>query len=145
MSVTSGTYANASIRATDTATTSTKIIECTGWTMTREGVEGAYASNNTAGYRRRVIGTKDAKGTIKGVYDPATPIEAVIAVGDRVFLQLHVPSSTATIGHKFYARITGGPDYDGDIEEGKPSTWSCGYAIDDSAPAFNSSALVAPS
>lgn len=140
MAVTSGTFANASIATTDTATTSTAIIECTGWTLTRTGVDGAYASNASGGNRRRVIGTKDATGQITGVYDPATPIEVVIEVGDRVYLKLH---NTATQGHKLYARITSGPDYNGDIAEGQPAMWTCGFAQDDNNPSFGTT-LTAP-
>ncbi len=140
MAVISGTLANVSIKATDTATTSTKVIECTGWTMTRSGVDGAYASNATNGNRRRVIGTKDASGDVSGVYDPDSPIEAVMQVGDRVYLQLH---TTSTKGHKLYARITSGPDYGGDIEEGQPAKWKCGWAADDNSPTYNTT-LVAP-
>lgn len=142
MAVQSGTYANCSLQTTDTATTSTAVIECTGWTLDRTVVEGAYASNNTNGQRRRTTGTKDATGTITGVYDPSTPIEAVMGVGDRVFLQLH---NSATLGHKLYARITGGPSYGQDIQEGGNATWTCNWGQDDSSPSFNVTTLVAPS
>ena len=140
MAVTSGTYGNVSILASEAATTSTAVVECTGWTMDRPAVDGAYASNNTNGYRRRVTGTKDATGTITGVYDPASPIEAVMAVGDQVVLQLH---NSATLGHKLTARITGGPNYGQDIQEGNPATWTCNWGNDDSAPEFNTT-LVDP-
>lgn len=141
MAVTSGTYANASLKATDTSTTSTAVIECTGWTMSRPAVEGAYASNATNGNRRRVTGTKDATGTITGVYDPVTPVEGVAAVGDLVYLQLH---NTATLGHKLWARITGGPDYGQDIQEGTPATWTLNWGGDDNLPVFNTT-LIDPS
>lgn len=141
MAVTSGTFANVALRTTDTATTSTKIIECTGWTMERPAVEGAYASNNTNGYRRRVTGTKDATGTITAIYDPDSPIEAQMQVGDRVYLQLH---NKSTLGHKFYARITGGPNYGQDIQEGSVAAVTFNWGNDDSAPVYNTT-IIAPS
>ena len=141
MAVTSGTSANVSLRDDDADVTATKIVECTGWTMEKSAVDGAYASNNTGGYRRRVAGTKDVTGTISGVYDPATPIEAVLALGSRYFVQFH---NTSTQGHKFYVRILGGPSYGGDIKDGNPAEWTCSWGIDDAAPTFNT-VVVAPS
>ena len=141
MAVTSGTSANVSLKANDAATSATAVINATGWTLDRTAVEGAYACNSTGGNRRRVSGTKDATGTISGVYDPATPIEAVMQVGDRVYLQLHL---TSTIGSKLYARITAGPSYAGDIEEGQPSRWTYNWAQDDNSPTWNTT-VIAPS
>lgn len=143
MSMTSGTSANVTLldiasgsddSVAPVDTTATKVIHATGWTMTRDVVESTYATNQTNGNRRRVAGTKDAKGTISGVYDPASPIEAQISPGARLQLQLHI---TDILGHQIKARILSGPDYNGDIEEGTVAKWVCSWAQDDNLPLFN--------
>lgn len=132
MAVQSGTSANVTLLDNDADTSATKVFEATGWTCDRSAVETSYCSNTTNGNRRTKAGTKDAKGTVTGVYDPSNKIETQLDVGSRVLLQLHV---TDVLGHQLYATITG-LSYGGDINEGTIPTWTANWAQDDDSPSF---------
>ncbi len=138
--VQSGQYGNITVQQTSylspyAATGDAEVVtEATNWQMQRSAVSGAYASNKTKGWRRRVTGTKDVTGSIGGVYDVTLPIETQLDIGKRVYLRLY---TSATKGHAFYARITGGPNYGMDIAEGNVPTWECSWEMDDPDPQFN--------
>jgi len=102
---------------------SSNLVECTGWTWDRNVASHAYASCATAGYKKRVAGTKDSTGTASGIYDPADQIDDLIDIGDLVSLLLYVtaikyytvPSLVVSVGLEV------------DVEEGEIIRWELGF------------------
>lgn len=68
--------------------------ECTQWSWSRTVSDHAYASCATAGFKKRVAGTKDHSGSIGGKFDSADSPEDYFDEGDLVTLNLYV-STTA--------------------------------------------------
>lgn len=138
MTVESGQYGRVS---KDVSGTITAIAECLEWTLQKTAPNRAYASCNTGGYKRTVVGTKQISGTIRTMYQRDTPIETFLDIGDRILLQLH---TDATAGHKFWVVITGGPDYGQDIDDGLPPEANIQWMMDDPAPSFNTTLTAIP-
>lgn len=138
MSVDSGQYGKIS---KDVGGTITAITECTNWSISKATPTTRYASCSTGGYSRTVTGVKQISGTIAGMFDRANPIEQILDIGDRILLQLHY---NATAGHKFWVRITSGPNYNQDIKEGTAPEWTANWEMDDPAPAFNTTLTAIP-
>ena len=96
MAAVSGQYGKISIGASNVA-------ECQSWSWSRSIADHAYASCATAGFKKRVAGTKDHSGSLGGVLDPADPVEDYFDEGDLVTLNLYV---TATAYYIVPAMIT---------------------------------------
>ena len=101
------------------------LIECTGWSFDRSVAEHVYASCATSGYKKRVAGTKDGTGELRGVLDPADPIEGYINEGDQVTLLLYF---TAAKYHSVPAQINN-ISVEVDVEEGEIVRWTAGFGI----------------
>lgn len=101
------------------------LVECTGWSMSKEAADHAYATCATGGYKRRITGTKDATGDVKGVLDPNAEIEAQIDVGFYVTYWLYItPSKYYTVPAAVLSL-----DIEVDIEEGDVIRWTSGYGL----------------
>lgn len=50
------------------------VWEAKKWSFTPKSNNPSYASNKTAGYKRRVAGIKDGTGNIEGVWNPGQPV-----------------------------------------------------------------------
>ncbi len=101
------------------------ITECSFWAFDRTAAEHAYASCSTGGYKKRVPGTKDGGGSLKGYYDPTDPVENYITEGASVTLKLYVSTT------KFYSvpAIINKLHIETDIEEGAPIPWEAEFGI----------------
>lgn len=62
----------------DGGTTYVNLREATKWNWSAKVNTHEYASNFTGGVRRRLRGTKQASGSINGVYDPYNPIQSQV-------------------------------------------------------------------
>ena len=62
------------------------LAEITHWTFQTRSENVAYGSSATGGFRRRVAGVKDGRGTIRGKLDPSDPTTDVFDEGDSVTL-----------------------------------------------------------
>lgn len=71
----------------------TQLAEITSWTFTAEINILEYASNKTAGVKRKLSGSKMASGALEGVYDPQIPIHTQIQEGSEVTLDLFYTAS----------------------------------------------------
>lgn len=60
----------------DAKISSTQILETQEWSFKAEVNILEYASNATAGIKKKLSGNKSASGTLKGVYDPFNPVWA---------------------------------------------------------------------
>lgn len=101
------------------------LIECTGWSFDRQVAEHVYASCATGGYKKRIAGTKDGSGELRGIFDPDDPIEGYINEGDHVTLLLYF---SATKYHSVPAQINS-INIDTDIEEGDIVRWTAQFGI----------------
>lgn len=101
------------------------LVECTGWDFDRQVAEHVYASCSTSGYKKRIAGTKDGGGEVRGVLDPTDPIENYIEEGDLVTLLLYF---TATQYHSVPAMIIKLSE-SADVEEGEIIRWTATFGI----------------
>lgn len=110
---------------------SSTIAQLTGWTCDIDLGIVTYVAVSGAPWQRAVRGNKKASGTIKGKYDPNSPIEAVINTDSLIALVLYHNatqrwiSMTGLIGKITYAaEIDGQP---GTIQE-----WTATFESDGS-------------
>jgi len=130
MTVTSGRYARVAI---DDGSV-TAVVECTGWSVSKSTQVTKYASCSTGGYMASIAGSLDISGTISGMFDPDSPIESQLNLGDLVTLQLHY---SALKGHELDVIIVSGPDYTFDVKSGEAPEWTAQWALRDANPEFN--------
>jgi hypothetical protein len=102
---------------------SSNLVECMNWTFDRKAAEHAYASCNTGGYKKRIAGTKDGTGTIRGLQDSADPIENYIIEGSSVTLRLYWTAA------KYYSvpAIVNSLKTEVDIDDGAPVPWDADF------------------
>lgn len=104
---------------------SSNLTECMFWSFDRTAADHAYASCATGGYKKRVAGTKDGTGNLKGEQDPANPIETFFVEGSLATLLLYYTAS------KFYtvpAMITR-LHVETDIDDGAIVPWEADFGI----------------
>ena len=65
-----------------------ELDEVTGWEFTHSMTDESYASCRSRGKRRRVDGTEDATGSVKGVYNDDASIHDVVKIGDTGVIHL---------------------------------------------------------
>lgn len=107
---------------------SSSLTECQGWTFKRTVTDHQYRSCGTIGadgkvYTKRVVGGSDATGTIKGLQDPADPIENYLVEGSSITLRLYW---TAAKYYNVPALITS-LDVEADMDSGVPVPWSADF------------------
>lgn len=102
----------------------TSICEIRKWSFNPKSNNPSYASNKTAGYKRRVAGVKDGSGSMEGAWDPATPAVAVIDVGTDVTLKLYINAT------QFYSvpAVIDSFKVDVDVDGGEIISWSSDFA-----------------
>lgn len=107
---------------------SSNMTECQGWTFKRTANTHPYKSCNTAGtdgkiYTKRVTGGSDATGTLKGLQDPADPIDNYFVEGSSITLRLYWTAS------KYYQvpAVIASLDIEVDIDSGVPIPWSADF------------------
>lgn len=105
---------------------SSNATECSYWSFDRTAAEHAYASCATGGYKKRVAGTKDGSGSLRGFQDPTNPIESFFVEGSSVTLKLYYTAA------KFYsvpAMITR-LHTECDIDDGAVVPWEADFGAD---------------
>ncbi len=104
----------------------TTLAEITQWTFQTRSNNVAYGSSATAGYRRRVAGAKDGRGTIRGKLDPADPLTNAFEEGDTVTLQLYLDAS------RFYSvpALIDTLQFEVDIDSGDIVGWVAEFSTD---------------
>lgn len=117
MAAMSGTLAKVMIGAST-------LVECTGWTYTRSAILHAYASCNTSGYKKRVKGTMDSSGTLKGMFDESNFIEDYFGVGDAVTLLLYINGTDYWSQPAMIETL----EIETDVDEGALIPWSSSWS-----------------
>ena len=104
----------------------TSINEIKKWSFNPKVNTQRYASNKTGGYKCTIPGTKEATGTLSGVYTATNSHINVIDVGTMVTLKLYI---TATLYFSVPAVIT---DYklDVDLDNGEIVGWEASFESD---------------
>lgn len=105
---------------------SSNVVECMGWSFKRAPSIKPYASCATSGYKKRVVGTREGSGNLKGMQDPSDPIENFFVDGSSVTLKLYYTAA------KFYSvpAIIESLDIDVDIDDGSPVPWAADFGTD---------------
>lgn len=104
----------------------TSINEIKKWSFNPKVNTQRYASNKTGGYKCTIPGTKEATGTLSGVYTTSDSHINVIDVGTMVTLKLYI---NATLFFSVPAVIT---DYklDVDLDNGEIVGWEGSFESD---------------
>jgi len=114
----------------------TTLAEITHWTFRTESNNVAYGSSATAGFRRRVAGIKDGRGTVRGKLDPADPLDSIFDEGDTVTLLLYVDAT------HFYSvpALVDSVEFEVDIDRGDIVGWIAEFSADGAwtKPAYGS-------
>lgn len=66
----------------------TSVGDVMNWELTKEVVTTRYASSETAGYKKSIVGVRSASGTIAGLWD-ASLVSSIID-GTSATLKLHL-------------------------------------------------------
>ena len=101
----------------------TQAQEARHWTFKPKADNKSYASNKTAGYKRRVAGVKEGTGTVAGAWDAANPITTMMDVGTGLTLLLFL---NATINFSVPALIDD-LTVNVDIDNGEIVSWDANY------------------
>ena len=97
-----------------------KLNEVTKWNWSAKVNVHEYASNYTAGIRRKLRGTKTATGAIHGVYDPIVPIHHQVNEDTDTILRFFF-----TTAHYIQCPvIIDKLDFDEDIDNGNITGWT---------------------
>jgi predicted secreted protein len=104
---------------------SSNATECSYWSFDRTAAEHAYASCATNGYKKRIAGTKDGSGSLKGFQDPAAPIETYFVEGDLVTLRLYYTASKYYSVPAMITRL----HIENDIDDGAIVPWEADFGI----------------
>lgn len=101
------------------------IVECMNWTFERRAAEHAYASCATGGYKKRIAGTKDGSGTLKGLQDSTDPIENYFIEGNSLTVRLYWTAS------KYYGvpAVINVLRTETDIDDGAPVPWEADFGV----------------
>lgn len=116
MAAVSGQYGKIMVGASN-------VVECTGWTHSRQVADHAYASCATGGWKKRVAGTKDHSGTLNGKFDPDDDISDYFDEGDLVTLNLYVATDAYYIVPAMITELS----VEVDIDEGDIIPWSASF------------------
>jgi hypothetical protein len=93
---------------------STPVAEITKWTFNAKSNNPAWASSDSAGYKKRVAGVKDGSGSIEMKYDPSNSFLAQADVGTSATLKLYINAT------KFFSvpAIFDSYDFEVDLDDG---------------------------
>src|SRR5262245_39691681 len=105
---------------------SSNVTECSGWSFDRTVADHPYASCATSGYKKRIAGTKDGTGNLKGWQDPSSPIETYFVEGDHPTLRLYVSASKYYTVPCMITRL----HTEVDIDDGAIVPWEADFGID---------------
>ena len=99
------------------------IVECMNWTFERRVAEHSYASCATNGYKKRIAGTKDGSGTLKGLQDSADVIENYFIEGSQLTIRLYWTAA------KYYSCPVqiNVLRTEADIDDGSPVPWEADF------------------
>jgi hypothetical protein len=105
--------------------TGTEIAELTKWSFNPKCNNPAWASNRTAGFKRRRAGIRDGSGSIEGKWDPGDPITDHLEDGTEVQLNL------VTTGAQQFTvpAIIDGLKLDVDLDSGDIIGWSADWSL----------------
>lgn len=102
----------------------TQIHEVKKWSFKPKIDTKDYASNITAGYKKRVLAVKDASGTIDGVWDPWDPITTQMDVGSLVTLHLQLMTGQFISAPSIIDDLS----IEVDIETGAVESWTASFS-----------------
>lgn len=115
------------------------IKECTRWEITKGRDILKYASCQTNGTKKNLVGNLDVTGRIEGVLDPddapddptgSAPLP--IIAGTKVTIQLFINS---IVYHEIDVYL-GSFDNKNERESAEVSRWTCEWAMNDDSPQF---------
>lgn len=111
------------VTTVNSSTVETQICEITKWNFNPKVNIISYASNKTAGYKRKLFGVQEATGTLEGVWDPANPASSSITAGTEVSLKLYVNAT------QFWAvtAMIESFSMDTDVDAGEFIKWNASY------------------
>lgn len=102
----------------------TSLAEITSWTFNPTSNNAAWGSSDSAGYKKRVAGTKDGSGSVEGKLDTADEVYDTLDVGDSVTLKLYINAtlfySVPSLIDSFSIEI--------DIDDGDVVGWSADFS-----------------
>lgn len=104
---------------------SSNVTECSYWSFDRTAAEHAYASCSTNGYKKRVAGTKDGSGNLKGFQDPSNAIETYFVEGDLPTLKLYYTAAKFYTVPCMITRL----HVECDIDDGAIVPWEADFGI----------------
>jgi hypothetical protein len=100
----------------DVQIAASSVAEIKSWAFSRSSNNPAWASNVSAGYKKRVGGVKDATLTFEFVYDFNDPIENLLREGDSVTVVLFADAT-----HSYSVPIiVSSLELNTDINDGEP-------------------------
>jgi len=100
-----------------------QVAEITKWSFNTTSNNASWASSDTAGYKTRVVGSKDGSGSMEGKLDPDVGIP--LEVGDEPVLTLRLDD---THYYTVYA-VVDSFDLEVDIDDGDVVGWSADFSI----------------
>lgn len=102
------------------------IKEVKKWSLNTMIVIHAYSSNKTGGFKRKVTGIKDGKGSIEGVWDPAAPLPSQMEVGQTL-----AAAALTKAGQQYtYNALFADNKVSVDIDTGDIIGWTSDYEVD---------------
>lgn len=92
-----------------------EVTPISNWTLSVTSDNKSYAANDSGGWKRRVAGVRDCRGTFQCMLDDAGNVPC--HEGDAITLQLHVDAS----GNNYYTvpAVVDKIDVECDIQEGE--------------------------
>jgi hypothetical protein len=99
------------------------VTECQGFNWSRSVVDHAYASCATAGFKKRVAGTRDHSGSVKGIFDPSAPPEDWFEEGDTGTFHLYVTAAAYYIAPAMITSL----DIETDVDDGAIIPWTANF------------------
>lgn len=102
---------------------SSTLAEITAWSLDTNVNITAFGSNSSAGFQKRVAGTKGGTGTLAGKLDTADPIRGDLKEGDSVTLLLHI-NATA---HFIVPAVIESVSISVDVDTGEAIGWTATF------------------
>ena len=99
----------------------TSVGAVTGWTLTKTVNSHRYASSETAGYKKTILGVRSATGTITGLWDGA--LASTVADNTSATILLHLNASEL---YTVPCKITN-YQITVDINDGNANAFSCNF------------------
>jgi len=66
------------------------ISDCAAWSISETGEIKAYRSCNTAGFKRKLLGGRDFKGTLKYFFNEGDPVTDTVRAGTKLLFKLYL-------------------------------------------------------